>query len=266
MPSAAPRSSPPGLPDEASPEEPGADQDGEPWLKIDFHLHASEDPFDELEHSAIDLLHRARALGFDALAITLHGHVLARSEISDVARDLGLLLIPAAEMRLDGADVVIVNLHEEEAREMRHLGDLETLRQRRGGSVFIFAPHPFYVLGGSIGGQRLLEHLDLFDAIEISHFHTRLLDPNRNARRIARRHGKPLIATSDAHRLDYFGDHYTLVQTARPPCAEAIFDALRANAFRAVSPPWPLARFLRYAWWVFAEHEFRLLQARLAGH
>jgi len=241
------------------------------WLKIDFHLHASEDPFDELDHSAFDLLHKARSLGFGALAITLHSHVLTRQEVFDAARELGILLIPAAEMRLEGADVVIVNLCEEEAAELRRLRDLEGLRKRRGDSVFIFAPHPFYILGGSIGSHRLIEHIDLFDAVELSHFHTRFLNPNRNAYAIAERFGKPLLATSDAHRLDFFGDHYTLVDVGagtggNATTPEAIFNAIRAGAFRSVSPPWPLPRFLQYAWWVLAVHEFRLLQARIAGH
>ncbi len=252
-----------------SPDDTEASGEPEPWLKIDFHLHASEDPLDELEHSAIDLLHRAHALGFEALAITLHDHVLTKPEVFETARQLGILLIPAAEMRLDGADVVIVNLCEEEARELRHLRDLEALRRRRGGSVLIFAPHPFYLMGGSIGNRRLIEHIDLFDAIELSHFHTRLLNPNRAALRIAHRFNKPLLATSDAHRLDYFGRHYTLVKAEHngdDASAEAIFDAIRAGACRTVCPPYPIFKFLQYAWWVLAEHEFRLLQARLAGH
>jgi hypothetical protein len=139
------------------------------------------------------------------------------------------------------------------------------LRRRRGGSVLIFAPHPLYILGGSIGNRRLIEHIDLFDAVELSHFHTRGLDPNQGALRIARRFKKPLLATSDAHRLDFFGVHYTLVKTPHDSTAEQIFDAIRAQSIQTVSPPWPFPQFLRYLWWIFAEHNLKLLQARLAG-
>lgn len=239
---------------------------GTRWLKIDFHLHANEDPLDELDHSAIDLLHRAHALGFGALALTLHNHVLTKREVFDTARELGLLLIPAAEMRLEGSDVVIVNLTAEEAQGLRRFQDLTELRRRRGHSIFIFAPHPFYLMGGSIGSRRLMEYIDLFDAIELCHFYTRWLNPNRAARRAAATFQKPLLATSDTHRLDFFGDHYTLVNLPRSPGipqAEAIFHAIRAGLTRTVSPPWPLGRFLRYTWWIFAEHEIRLIQAKL---
>ena len=240
----------------------------EGWIKIDFHLHASEDPRDELDHSAAELLRRAHALGFGALAITLHDHVLTKREVFDLARQLGILLIPAAEMRLDGADVIVLNISEEEARSLRCLRDIEGLRQQRGRSIFTVAAHPCYLLGGSIGERRLVENIDLFDAIEWCHFYTRLFNPNRRAARIAARYGKPLLATSDAHRLDCFGAHYSLVrlpQGSVEPTAEAIFDAIRAGAIQTITQPWPVVKFLQYAWWIFAQHELRVLQAKLAG-
>lgn len=231
------------------------------WLKIDFHLHTREDPKDHLEHSAIELLHRARDLGFDALAITLHDHVLSDPAVFETARELGLHLIPAAELRLEGADVVVVNLTPEEARGLRRLRDIEELRQRRGRSVLIFAPHPFYVLGGSMG-RRLFEHIDLFDAIEISHFHTRWFNPNRPAVRAAERFQKPLIATSDSHRLEYFGDHYSLVQAPRDAAPEAIFDAIRSGCIRPVSPALTDTQFADHLWWMFVGHHWNRMQRR----
>jgi len=238
--------------------------DGSPapgWLKVDFHLHTREDPADYLDHSAIELLHRAHALGFHALAITLHDHVLTHPEVFETARRLGLLLIPAAEMRLEGADVVVLNINPEEAAGLRRLRDLATLRERRGRSVLILAPHPFYVLGGSLGGRRLLEYIDLFDAIEICHFYTRWLNPNRRALRVAERFQKPLLATSDTHRLAGFGDHYTLVQAPADATPEQIFDAIRAGCVRPVSAPMSTAKFARQLWWIFVEHELRRLRA-----
>ena len=232
------------------------------WLKIDFHLHTREDPKDHLDHSAIELLHRAHALGFNALAITLHDHVLNDPAVFETARELGILLIPAAELRLEGADVVVVNLTPEEARGLRRLRDLEAFRQRRGRSALVFVAHPFYVLGGSMGGRRLFEHIDLFDAIEICHFHTRWFDPNRPAVRAAERFQKPLIATSDTHRLSYFGDHYSLVQAPGDATPEVIFDAIRAGCIRPVSPALTDAQFANHLWWIFVEHGMRKRKGR----
>ena len=248
------------LPPGNQPTPPSPTPDG--WLKVDFHLHTREDPKDFLDHSALELLHRAHALGFHALAITLHDHVLESPEVLAAARALGLLLIPAAEMRLEGADVVVLNITQEEARGLRHLRDLETLRQRRGNSVLILAPHPFFVLGGSMGGRRLEQYIGLFDAIEICHFYMRWFNRNRPALRVARRFGKPLLATSDAHRLAYFGAHYSFVQAPRDATPEAIFEAIRAGCVQPVSAPLSVRQFAQHLWWVFAQHEMRKLRVR----
>ncbi len=231
--------------------------------KVDLHTHSAEDPHDEVAHSAVELLQRAKALGFDALAITLHGHVLARPEIFESARALGVRLIPAAEMRLEGADVVILNICEEEAAGLNSLGDLARLRAERGGSILVLAPHPFYVLGGSIGARRLEAHIDCFDAIEYCHFHTRGWNLNRAAAAIAERHGKPLLATSDAHRLDFFGGHYSLVSLDAGAFPEALFDAIRAGRIERVSPPWPWLKLAGYLLHLFIIHPAQKLAARL---
>jgi len=236
------------------------------WWKVDFHLHAAEDPYDELDYSTQELLYRAKKLGFHALAITLHNQVFARQEAFDLACRLGLLLIPAAEMRIEGADVVILNITPEESACLKTWDDLAALRQRRGSSIFVFAPHPFYILGGSIGERRLIQYIDLFDGIELSHLYTRLLNRNRGAIRVARQYNKPLIANSDLHRLEFFGRHYSLVEAPQNATAEDLFAAIRAHRIRTVCPAYPLHEFLEYAWWIFARHEIRLLQARLQGH
>lgn len=243
-----------------------AEEVGEAWLKVDFHIHTGEDPFDELDYSASELLYRARALGFDAVAITHHGAVFSRPEVTALACELGLLLIPAGEIRIEGADVVVLNISPEEAAGLHSWDDLAALRRRRGETIFIMAAHPFYRLGGSIGGVRLREKIALFDAIELCHLHTRLFDLNSEAVAMARECGKPLLATSDTHRLSHFGKHYTRVKTRQGEGGvAALFAAIRAGNVECVSPPHSLWGFLEYAWWIFAIHEVRLLQARCCG-
>ncbi|MGH7936714.1 MAG: PHP domain-containing protein, partial [Chthoniobacterales bacterium] len=79
------------------------------WIKVDLHIHTLEDPKDHLDYSAHELLVRARALGFRVLAITLHDKVFDRAEVFADAAAMGMLLIPAAELRLEGADAVVLN-------------------------------------------------------------------------------------------------------------------------------------------------------------
>src|SRR5205809_5046816 len=181
------------------------------WTKIDLHIHTLDDPKDAVDYSAHQLLERAGSLGFGVLAITLHDAVLDRKEVYADAAAVGILLIPAAEMRLEGADVIVLNVTSEEVAQLRNFDDLRRLRAQRGDSIFTIAPHPFYVLGGSIG-SRLFQEIDCFDAIEICHFHKGLLNPNRRAASVAARFGKPMVATSDAHQLHGFGRHYTSIR------------------------------------------------------
>ena len=196
------------------------------WIKIDLHIHTLDDPKDVVDYSAHQLLERARALGFRVLAITLHDAVFGRPEVFADAAAMGILLIPAAEMRLHGADVIVLNVTAEEMAELKSFDDLRRLRAQRGDAIFTIAPHPFYVFGGSIG-SRLLREIDCFDAIEFCHFHIGLFNPNRRAKRVASRFRKPLIATSDAHRLHAFGRHYTSIPVPSPLTAENVFAALR---------------------------------------
>jgi predicted metal-dependent phosphoesterase TrpH len=116
-------------------------------------------------------------------------------------------------------------------------------RLKRDGGLVI-APHPFFPAPKCLKG-KLRENVDLFDAIEFSHFYTQRLDFNRKAVAYARRMGVPLVGTSDCHRLWQLGTTYTLVEsTARTK--EAVFEAIRAGRVRVVTAPLrPLRRLER---------------------
>ena len=224
------------------------------WIKLDLHIHTLDDPKDALDYTAHQLLERAKVLGIEVLAITLHDAVFDRREVFADAAAMGILLISAAEMRLHGADIVLLNVTPEEAMALKNFEDVRALRKARGSSLFTFAPHPFYVLGGSIGGRRLAENIDCFDAIEICHFHKGWFDRNRPAREVAARYNKPLLATSDAHQLSAFGHHYTSIP--RPPelTAENVFATLRSGAGKLTSPPASLLNIVSTLYFIFVAH------------
>lgn len=226
------------------------------WIKIDLHIHTLDDPKDIIDYSAHQLLERARSLGFGVLAITLHDAVFDRPEVFADAVAMGILLIPAAEVRLLGADVIVLNVTAEEVAGLKNFDDLRQLRARRGRSIFTIAPHPFYVLGGSIGRQ-LVDLIDCFDGIELCHFHKGPLNPNRYAARVAKRFGKPLIATSDAHRLHAFGRHYTSIPRPNMVTAENVFAALRSGPVRLTSPPASIVDLASAIYFIFLAHPIR---------
>ncbi len=230
------------------------------WVKLDLHIHTLDDPKDMIDYSAHQLLERARQLGIEVLAITLHDTVFNRREVFEDAKSMGILLIAAAEMRLLGADVVLLNIRPEEAARLNDFEDVRRLREERGDSIFIFAPHPFYIMGGSIGGKRLEENIDCFDAIEICHFHKGWFDRNRPARRLAARFGRTLLATSDAHQLNAFGSHYTSIPRPAELTPESVFAALRSGEVRLTSPPASLADIAATFYFIFLAHPWRRRQ------
>ncbi len=236
---------------------------GDDWIKIDLHIHTLDDPKDKLDYSAHELLARARALGFHALAITLHDEVFDDAAIFAHARELGILLIPAAEMRIEGADVLLLNVSQHDVAGLRTFADLRALRAKLGDAIFSIAAHPFYVFGGSIGG-RLLRELDCFDAIELCHFHKGIFNPNRRAARVAAKFNKPLIATSDAHQLLAFGQNYTLVERPHEMTPEGIIARLRSGNLRPVSPPARLSEIVSTFYFVFVQHPLRTTMHRRA--
>lgn len=235
------------------------------WIKLDLHIHTLEDPKDVIDYSAHQLLERAKARGFGVLAITLHDAVFDRSDVFADAARMEILLIPAAEVRLSGADVIALNVTTEEVATLHNFDDLRRLRARRGDSIFTIAPHPFYVLGGSIG-PKIVDFIDCFDAIELCHFHKGVLNPNRRAVELAKRFGKPLIATSDAHQLHAFGRHYTSMP--RPPVlnTQSVFAALRHGPLRLTSPPASMVDLVSAFYFIFIAHPYRVRrQARAAS-
>src|SRR6202048_2532997 len=109
------------------------EKDAHACIKVDLHIHTHDDPKDIIDYSAHQLLERARSLGFGVLAITLHDAVFDRPEVFADAVAMGILLIPAAEVRLLGADVIVLNVTAEEVAGLKNFDDLRQLRAQRGG-------------------------------------------------------------------------------------------------------------------------------------
>ncbi|MEI8063651.1 MAG: PHP domain-containing protein [Verrucomicrobiota bacterium] len=203
-------------------------------IKIDFHIHTGEDPYDGLSYPATVLIDKAATLGYGAIAITLHKKVLEDERYFEYARKKGVLLIRACESRIQKIDVLLYNVTQREVDAVRTFEDLRAFRQAKGDDILVIAPHPFYPINRSLK-HRLIEHIDLFDAIEHAQLHLPWLNFNPRAVRVAQQYRKPIVANSDAHSLWMFGRHYTLVDAALE--VHAIFAAIRQNRLEWHSPP-----------------------------
>jgi hypothetical protein len=209
-------------------------------LKVDLHLHTSEDPADSIGHSAMDLIDRAAELGYDALAITLHDAQLDDPRISDHARDRGITLIPGVERTIQGRHVLLLNFPARASMGITSFDDLARARRRSDGLVI--APHPFFP-GRSCLQEALDRHAALFDAVEWSYFWTREVDFNARAAHWASARGLPLVGNSDMHDIRQFGRTFTLVDAPRE--AGAICDAVRGGRIELRTEPVPYVPLTR---------------------
>lgn len=209
-------------------------------LKVDLHLHTSEDPADWIRHSAVDLIDRAAELGYHALAITLHDAQLEDARLVDHARDRGITLIPGVERTIEGRHVLLLNFPATESMTVSSFGDLARAKRRSGGIVI--APHPFFP-GRSCLHGALDRHADVFDAVEWSYFWTRAVDFNTRAARWAFARGLPVVGNSDMHDIRQIGRTFTLVDA--PADAGAICDAVRDGRVELRTAPVPYVELTR---------------------
>jgi predicted metal-dependent phosphoesterase TrpH len=201
-------------------------------LKVDFHIHTGDDPIDRIPYSTHQLIDRAAALGYDALAITLHDYQLDVQPLAASAAERGVVLIPGIERTIEGRHVLLLNFPGAAVADVRTFDDVRRLRQDHRGLVI--APHPYFPGLHSLFGA-LNQHADIFDAVERNAMYTASLDFNRPAERWAYAHDKPVVGNGDVHRLEQLDTTYTLVDAERDPAA--ICAAVAAGRVRLVTRP-----------------------------
>lgn len=201
-------------------------------LKVELHTHTSDDPADLIPHTTAELIDRAAALGYDAIAVTLHDRQLDLARWRAQAAARGIVLIPGVERTLEGRHVLLLNFPAA-AESVESFKALRALKERFGG--LIVAPHPFYPAATCVG-SLLDQYADLFDAVEFSWFYTaRSRYFNDRAVRWARAHGRPVVGNGDVHRLSQLGTTYSLVDADRTPTG--ICEAVRAGRVSLVTQP-----------------------------
>ena len=63
-------------------------------LKVELHAHTNEDPLDLVAHSDRALIERAAALGYHALAITLHNRYCYSADAAAFAKTHAPISLP----------------------------------------------------------------------------------------------------------------------------------------------------------------------------
>lgn len=213
-------------------------------LKADFHTHTSDDPLDEIDHSAEMLIDAVAARGFDVLAISNHTVMTYDAYLAAYARARGVLLVPAIEADIEGRHVVILN------PSTQHIAaqTFADLRRIGRGDAAVIAPHPYYPANTALR-RKLAENIDCFDAIEYCAFYLPGLNfPNKKACEVAERHALPMVGNSDTHVFPYVDSTYTWVECEST--IESVVEAVRRGKVRVETRPRPIghvASMLRFS-------------------
>jgi len=205
-------------------------------LKVEFHTHSGDDPYDDIPYSSERLIDEMARQGYDALAITNHNYQCHNDRLEAYAKERGVLLIKGFELTYEDQHILLINFDEPE--EIKGPDDIARMK---GPDNLVVAAHPYFPWAPSC--RRLLESRPaLFDAVEFSHLYNRMIDFNRKALAKARELGLPLVGTSDAHTLGQIGYTCTLVYSEKS--TEAIIAAVKAGRCEVVTRPFPSMSFV----------------------
>lgn len=201
-------------------------------LKCQFHIHVTGDPEHIHSYTAEDLIERAQQLKYDVLSITCHKKVIFSHDLQSFAKEHGILLIPGIELEIKKKHILVIN----PTFEIEQVDTFEKLREYKKDhpEIFIIAPHPFFP-GKSTLKDKLIENIDIFDAIEHSFCYTTSKNYNKKALAIAAEYHKPVVATSDVHMLSDLDLGYTEVDAQKN--IQAIFSAIKQNQIKISHSP-----------------------------
>ena len=211
-------------------------------FKADLHLHCGDGEIqDPWTPQSKDIIGHAKSLGFNLLSFPCHNKVFYNEDLAEYAEKQGILLIPGVERDIEGKHVLIYNINNREAQQVRTFNDLRQLKQKRK-NVLIIAPHPFFFHEACLG-EKLLPNLDVFDAIEYSHFYTFWLNRNKQAVELAEKRSKPLVGTSDCHFLNQIGYTYSLIEAEDD--ITSILHSIRQNKIELRTKALPSTQFIK---------------------
>lgn len=213
-------------------------------LKADLHIHTKEDPFEPfIKHTAKDLVNYCEKLKFDVLCIANHKSVFYNREIADYAKKRNILLIPGAEAEIEGKHILLLNF-----KKKKLPSTFDEIRKLRKENVVVIAVHPFFYPKYSLR-EKLLKNKELFDAIEYSHYYTKLINYNKKAEKIAKSLKLPLLGSSDAHNLWQINDTYSLIDAEKN--INSVLNAIRNKKTALKTKPLSIIKFSRITFSIF---------------
>lgn len=219
-------------------------------VKASLHIHTKEDVRDGhfIKYNIYKLINKARSFDFKVIAITGHEKYLFTEDHFNYAEKKGILLIPGIELSLDNiffkcSHIIVLNC-KKEVEKIKTIAELKKYKTKHP-EIFIFPPHPNYGFFESIGIQKLIENISLFDAIEHSWFYSKQFNWNKDVKKIARAYNLPFIATSDAHTLEYLNTDYLMIDINKLT-KEDIFRAIKNKKYKNITAPKKFIKLIIY--------------------
>lgn len=201
-------------------------------LKASLHVHTAGDPYDNISYSPKELIKYAHKLKYDVLAITCHNKVLSTKSLEKYAKKKGIIMISGIELSIEKKHVLILNVN----KDIETVKTFEELRKYKSfhPEILTIAPHPYFPGWVSLK-NKLIENIDLFDAIEYSYCYTKSTNFNKKIIPIAEKWKKPIVATSDCHLLNHLDTAYTLIDSKKNTLS--IIKAIKKGHLQAVHKP-----------------------------
>ena len=194
-------------------------------LKTNLHFHTNENKNPKaVKYTFYQGIDAAVKLGFRVIGLTCFQHYAYQPIYSQYARQRGITVIPGIEHTIKKAHIVILNCQQdiEQVSTFAELRDYKTKHPQ----IFIIAPHPFFDIFNKVFGclgKKLIQNIDLFDAIEWSWYYTKQIN-------------FPLITTSDTHLLEYLNLSYALVDSPSQKIDD-ILSSIKEKKFTNTSKP-----------------------------
>jgi len=210
-------------------------------IKASLHIHTAEDGLEgkKIKYTVYQLIDQAQKLDFKVLALTGHEYFIYQPEYGQYAQERGMLLVPGIELSLNKCflvqkHVVVLNCQPEIER-IKTLDELADYKKSHP-EIFILSPHPHFFFSVSLGLKTLKKYINLFDAVEYSWFYTKKINLNKKTGVIAQEYNKPMISTSDLHRLEWLNEDYALIETSALDIA-TVLRAIKKKQFVNVTKP-----------------------------
>ncbi|MCE4603359.1 MAG: PHP domain-containing protein [Aeropyrum sp.] len=211
-------------------------------LKVELHSHTTASDGFQTPYEIVQI---ARRRELDAIAVTDHNTFRGASLSIRAARvEGGPIVLPAAEVRTSWGDVTVVCTEVYSDDFPRDPFELRDWALARG--CITIAVHPYNKQFHGIGGRKVREHYELFDAIEVWNAYTHPF-LNLLAFSLSKETGLPAVSGSDAHVPSMVGASPSLVEA--PEDRDGILEAIRRGRVKpTIGVPGVRAVFENLGW------------------